>query len=189
MALTRWNPLTRWRDKQARRAKIDDIHGEIVAAARAPELYSVLGAPDDLDGRFEMIVLHAGLVLRRLGELGESGRPWAQQLVDRVFVGFDDALREMSIGDIGVSKRIKKMGDAFFGRSAVYLAALDAGNPQALAEALARNAYRGEVAADAPAPRLLAERISAAARALESVPLEAFEQGRFRFPKGQGAVL
>jgi cytochrome b pre-mRNA-processing protein 3 len=187
MAFTRWNPLTIWRDKRAHRLRIDEIHGEIVAAARATELYRVLGVPDDIDGRFEMVVVYAGLVLRRLGELGEPARPWAQDVVDRVFVSFDDALRELTYSDARVAKRIKAMAAAFFGRNAVYNAALAAGNPRALAEALARNVYRGRVAADAAAPRLLAERIFAAAHALEAADLETFATRRFHFREGQGA--
>ena len=188
MSFTRWNPLTIWRDKRAHRARIDEIHGEIVAAARAPELYTVLGVPDDIDGRFEMVVVYAGLVLRRLGELGEPARPWAQDVVDRVFVSFDDALRELTFSDARVAKRIKAMAEAFFGRSAVYHAALAVENPRVLAEALARNVYRGAVAADAPAPRLLAERIFAAARALEAADLETFAAGCVHFRESQGAV-
>ncbi|MGO9741156.1 MAG: ubiquinol-cytochrome C chaperone family protein [Roseiarcus sp.] len=184
MSLNRWNPLTRWRDRRAHQSKIDQIHGEIVAAARAPELYAVLGVPDDIDGRFEMIVVHAGLVLRRLGELGEPARPWAQDIVDRVFTGFEDALRELSISDVGVAKRMKAMASAFFGRIAVYHAALANENPEALAEALARNVYRGAVSGAEPAPRMLARRIFAGALALEGATLEAFTDGGFHFPRG-----
>jgi len=188
MPFARWNPLTIWRDKRTHRLKIDEIHGEIVAAARAPELYTVLGVPDDIDGRFEMVVVYAGLVLRRLGELGEPARPWAQDVVDRVFVGFDGALRELTFSDARVAKRIKAMAEAFFGRNAVYHAALAVENPRLLAAALARNVYRGQVAADAAAPRLLAERIFAASRALEAADLETFAAGHFHFGEGQGAV-
>ena len=141
------------------KAKVEEIHGEIVAAARAPELYAAFSAPDDLDGRFEMVVLHAGLLLRRLNDFGDAGRPLAQEIVDRLFVGFDDALREMSISDAGVRRRVRGFAEAFFGRSAVYHAALETGNARALAEALARNVYRGQVGADALGPRLLAERV------------------------------
>src|SRR5580692_1415191 len=105
--------LARWRARRANRILIDQIHGEIVAAARAPELYQDFAVPDDLDGRFEMVTLHAGLALRRLGALGPLGAAIAQDLVDCVFERFDDALREMAIGDAGVARRIKSMTAAF----------------------------------------------------------------------------
>ena len=98
--------LARWRARRANRILIDQIHGEIVAAARAPALFQDLTVPDDLDGRFEMVTLHSGLVLRRLSALGPIGAAISQDLVDYVFQSFEDALREMSIGDAGVANRM-----------------------------------------------------------------------------------
>ena len=188
MSFARWNLFDRWRARRERKARVEYIHGEIVAAARAPELFAAFLAPDDLDGRFEMVVLHAGLVLRRLGEFGEPGQPLAQDVVDRLFEGFDDALRELSISPDAVAKRVRKFAEAFFGRSAVYQAALDAGNARSLAEALARNVYRGQIGAEALGPRMLAERTLALARAFEAIDLQTFLEGRFHYPLGQGGM-
>ena len=66
-----------------------------MAAARRPELYEALGVPDRIDGRFELLTLHAGLVLRRLAALGGVADAIAQDLVNSVFAHFDDTLREM----------------------------------------------------------------------------------------------
>ena len=177
-----------WRARRAQKRRVDEIHGEIVAAVRAVELYAAFGVPDDLDGRFEMMTLHAGLVLRRLGEFGSAASPLAQDLVDRVFTGFDDALREISMSDVKVARRMKSMAEAFYGRNAVYYAALAADNRDALASALARNVYRGGVDAGALGPRLLAVRVMALAAAFETLPIEAFLDGRFRYPLGQGGL-
>ena len=169
----------RWRARRATRALIDQIHGEIVAAARAPALYTLCGVPDDLDGRFEMATLHADLLLRRLGQLGAADL--AQDVVDRVFEGFDDALREMSVSDVGVAKRMTKMAGAYFGRAGAYGPALEADDAEALAVALARNALRvGDTAT--PKARKLAERALATRRLLGETPLAAFLKGEFRYP-------
>ena len=168
-----------WRARRAARALIDQIHGEIVAAARAPALYTDCGAPDDLDGRFEMTVLHADLALRRLSELGAADL--AQELVDRVFEGFDDALREMAVSDVGVAKRMTKMAGAYFGRVQAYAPALDGEDPLALARLLARNALRVGDAIPPEALRL-AERTLDLKRRLGKIPLEAFVTGGFRYP-------
>src|ERR1700761_1948091 len=133
--------LAQWRARRASRAVIEQIRGEIVAAARRPELYESLGAPDRIDGRFELLTLHAGLVLRRLAALGGVADAIAQDLVDSLFSHFDDTLREMALSDIGVAKRLKAMGSAFYGRNAAYAAALDDGSSADLAAALARNVY------------------------------------------------
>src|SRR5271156_4899419 len=110
--------FAQWRSRRASKALIEQILGEIVAAARRPALYEALGAPDRLDGRFELLTLHAGLVLRPLMALGGLGDAIAQDLVNGVFTHFDDTLREIGHSDIGVSKRLKTMGAAFYGRNA-----------------------------------------------------------------------
>jgi len=173
-----------WRARRAARALIDQIHGEIVAAARAPALYADCGVPDDLDGRFEMATLHADLALRRLAELG--AKELAQELVDRLFEGFDDALRELSLSDVGVAKRMTRMAGAYYGRAGAYGPALEAQDAEALAVALARNALRAGDKAT-PAARRLAERALATQRRLAQLPLEAFLSGRFRYPAPEAA--
>jgi cytochrome b pre-mRNA-processing protein 3 len=169
-----------WRARRAARALIDHIHGEIVAAARAPALYRDCGVPDDLDGRFEMTTLHADLLLRRLGEL--KATDMAQDLVDRVFEGFDDALREMAVSDVGVAKRMTKMAAAYFGRAGAYGPALQAADADALAAALARNALRAGDAAPPEAARRLAARALATQGLLAETPLAAFMNRGFRYP-------
>ena len=114
--------FAQWRARRASKALIEQIQGEIVAAARRPALYAALGAPDRIDGRFELLTLHAGLVLRRLAALGGVADAIAQDLVDGLFAHFDDTLREMGFSDIAVAKRLKTMGSAFYGRNAAYAA-------------------------------------------------------------------
>src|SRR5690606_27298163 len=90
-------------------------------------------------GRFEMVALHMLLVQRRLrGEAG-AAPDIAQVLTDDFFVDLDHSLRELGIGDLGVPKRMKRLARMFYGRTRAYGDALDAGDPAALAAALARN--------------------------------------------------
>ena len=173
-----------WRARRANRLLIDQIHGEIVAAARAPALYQQAGVADTIEGRFEMVVLHAALLVRRLLALGPQGAEMAQELVDRVFRGFEDALREMAIGDAGVARRIKTMAGDFAGRSRAYAAALDSGDEAGLAAALARNVYGAPTSP--PEAIRLARRVAAAAAALDQARYEDFAAGRFRFPPAEG---
>ena len=176
--------FARWRARRANRARIEDIHGEIVAVARDVALYRDFGVPDDLDGRFEAIVLYAGLLLRRLRQFGPAGEDLAQDTIDRVFEGFEDAVREMAIGDAGVRKRMKAMASSFFGRNQTYHAAIDAFDREALALALSRTLYR---VSDAKAPRAdaLAARAFAVAAAFDRLDLSAFTEPGFRYPQGE----
>ena len=133
--------FARWRARRASRAVIEQILGEIVAAARRPALYQALQAPDRIDGRFELLTLHAGLVLRRLKALGGLADAIAQELVNSVFLHFDDTLREMGLVGYRRVEAAEGDGRAFYGRNAAYAAALDEGSAARLAEALARNVY------------------------------------------------
>ena len=177
--------LARWRARRASKDLIELILAEIVAAARRPALFETLETPDRIDGRFELLTLHAGLVLRRLTAIGGLADDIAQELVNSVFTHFDDTLREMAISDVGVSKRLKTMAAAFYGRNSAYAAALDSGSRDELAAALARNVYGARDPNGAPKAAALADYVLCLDDALELTPIEAFATGRFRFPDGR----
>ena len=125
----------------ANRAVIRDLHGRIVAAARQPALYAEYGVPDTLEGRVELVTLHAMLMLRALRGAPGPGPQMAQNVADAVFADFDAALREMGVGDVSIPKRISRLAADFVGRCAAYETALaDPGNT-ALEAALARNIF------------------------------------------------
>lgn len=176
--------FAQWRARRASKEVIEQILGEIVAAARRPALYEALGAPDRINGRFELLTLHAGLVLRRLSALGGVADAIAQDLVNGIFAHFDDTLREMGLTDIAVARRLKAMGSAFYGRNAAYAAALDGDSIVDLAAALARNVYGAAGPEAAPKAEALARHVALLDSGLVSIPIEAFTTGRFRFPPG-----
>lgn len=93
----------------------------IGAQARQPVFFAKLGVPDTIDGRFDLVVLHAWLVLERLREQGM--KDVSQGLIDMLFASFDESLRDLGVGDIGIGHRVKKMADAFYGRLSAYGAA------------------------------------------------------------------
>ncbi len=123
-------------------------------------------------------------MLRRLAALGGVADAIAQDLVDGLFAHFDDTLREMGFSDIAVAKRLKTMGSAFYGRNAAYAAALADGSAAGLAAALARNVYGLEGREAGPKAEALARHIASLDAALAAIPIEAFTEGRFRFPPG-----
>ncbi|MEP0322310.1 MAG: ubiquinol-cytochrome C chaperone family protein [Alphaproteobacteria bacterium] len=135
------------------------LYGAIVAQARMPALYRDIGVADTVDGRFESVVLHMVLVLRRLGAGDEQMRAIGQTVFDQFCTEMDRSLREMGIGDLAVPKRMRTIGEVFYGRSAAFDTALVEGNAAALAESLARNipaAEGREVAAGALAAYMIA---------------------------------
>jgi len=123
------------------RGTIEAIYGMIVTQAREPLFYQDLGVPDTVDGRFDLLLLHLWMVLRRLRQVTD-GVELGQALFDHFCADMDDNLREMGVGDLAVPKRMQAFGEAFYGRSAAYdLAVTD--NREALAQALCRNILEG----------------------------------------------
>lgn len=118
------------------------LYGAIVAQARQPAFYAELGVPDSLEGRFEMLLLHLTLVSRRLmrKEDGEA-RAAGQAAFDLFCADMDGSLRELGVGDLSVPRRMREMGEAFFGRSAAYEAALSAASLEAMTDAIRRNVW------------------------------------------------
>jgi cytochrome b pre-mRNA-processing protein 3 len=128
-----------------------ELYGQAVAAAREPGFYALLGVPDTLDGRFDIVGLHVFLLIRRLGALPAPGPALAQAVFDAMFNDMDVNLREMGVGDLSVGKRVRAMWEAFHGRSAAYGGALETGDAALLATALERNVWRGGPAGPAAA--------------------------------------
>lgn len=147
---------------------VERLHADIVAAVRRPEFYTDYGVADTFEGRFELLTLHAGLALKRLNDAEAPGPALAQHLVDTIFRHLDAGLREMGVGDLAVPKRMKKLAEAFLGRSAAYDLALREGE-QALAAALLRNMFDGRGAANAMARYGLAAHLRMNEASLEAL--------------------
>jgi len=114
------------------------LYDGLVSRARQPVFFRDFAVADTIDGRFDMVALHAWLVLSVLKAGGQEDA--AQGLTDVIFTGFDEALREQGAGDMGISRKLKAFADGFYGRLAAYEAAVDA---DVLAAAIAKNLYRG----------------------------------------------
>jgi cytochrome b pre-mRNA-processing protein 3 len=169
------------RDPQA--ASITALYGAIVAQARHPGFYLDYGVPDTPEGRFDMIVLHLALVCRRLGRAEGADRGPARTLSQAVFDMFccdmDHNLREMGVGDLGVPKKMQKLGEAFYGRLDAYDRTLAVAGDEELAAALCRNVLGA--GAPAAAPRLAAYVRTAAGR-LDGCAIAGLGSGQFGFP-------
>jgi cytochrome b pre-mRNA-processing protein 3 len=130
------------KSRAASRGTIGAIYGMIVTQAREPLFYRDLGVPDTVDGRFDLLVMHLWMVLRRFKSI-EGSENLAQALFDHFCDDMDANLREMGVGDLTVPKRMQAFGEAFYGRAAAYDRALASG-PEALAQALDKNVLNGE---------------------------------------------
>ena len=141
------------------RGTIEAIYGMIVTQAREPIFYRDLGVPDTVNGRFDLLLLHLWLLLRRLRTV-QGATELSQALFDRFCEDMDDNLREMGIGDQTVPKRMRAFGEAFYGRVQAYDQAVEGGG-EALALAICKNILNG-------AGMDQAQRLAAYARAAEA---------------------
>jgi cytochrome b pre-mRNA-processing protein 3 len=159
------------------RGTIKAIYGMIVTQAREPLFYRDLGVPDTVNGRFDLLVLHLWMVLRRLRSM-EGGTGLSQALFDRFCDDMDANLREMGVGDLTVPKRMQAFGEAFYGRVAAYDLALAAGE-EPLAQALCKNILNGAQIENA---RRLAVYVEAVVAALTGLDEAALQNGSWEFP-------
>jgi cytochrome b pre-mRNA-processing protein 3 len=162
------------------RGTIETIYGMIVTQAREPLFYRDLGVADTVNGRFDLLLMHLWLVLRRLRAIeGDSGL--SQALFDHFCTDMDDNLREMGVGDLTVPKRMQAFGEAFYGRTAAYDLALKDGR-EALAMALCKNILNGEGIDHA---RRLAAYAELAIATLDGLDQAMLTSGSWQFPSPQ----
>ncbi len=163
----------------ARPDTISTLYGTIVAQARLPVFYQDYAVPDTVNGRFDVLVLHVSAVIERLS--GEpSLRDVGQGLFDRFWQDMDHNLREMGVGDLAVPKRMRSLGEAFYGRAGAYRDALAHDDQRALVDALIRNIY-GEGAAEG-APDRLAVYLRRLVQELAVQEAAVLARGTLRFP-------
>jgi cytochrome b pre-mRNA-processing protein 3 len=125
----------------------DRLYALAVSQARHPAFYARMGVADRIDARFELYTLHVLILAQRLRDEGEEGAEAGQALFDAYVSALDHALRELGVGDISVGKKMRKLGEALYGRMTAYEGPLRAGDRQALATALARNVFESDQAA------------------------------------------
>ncbi|MSP20708.1 MAG: ubiquinol-cytochrome C chaperone [Alphaproteobacteria bacterium] len=156
------------------------LYFALLAQARLPAFYGSLGVPDTIDGRFDMVALHAALAFRRLRSLG--GRD-ADVLSDATFdimtADLERSIRELGVGDAGVARRVKTMARAFYGRAQAYERAL--AGTESLEDALRRNVFGTVVADDATVARLT-DYVRRAAAGADRQSLDDLKAGHAGFP-------
>jgi cytochrome b pre-mRNA-processing protein 3 len=174
------------------KGSIHVLYGAIVAQARSPAFYTSYGVPDTMDGRFELIVLHLVLVLHRLAREEEAGagRGPAGAVGQRLFDAFcrdlDDNLREMGVGDLAVPKKMRRFGEAFYGRLGAYRAALAATDERELEKVLGRNIF--EIAGTDARAVQLARYARATARQLDAEEAAVLLAGNLALPSPESFV-
>ena len=119
------------------------VYRAIVAQSRQPVFYAQWGVPDTVTGRFDVLCLHMGLVFRRLSGGGKAATDFSQALFDLFFKDMDRNLREMGAGDLAVPKKIRNMGNLFYGLMTNLNEAMERGDRPEVEAVLQRNLFDG----------------------------------------------
>src|SRR5579875_3062230 len=151
------------------------------AQARNPVFYRSFGVPDTPEGRFELYTLHVLLVLHRLKAQGPRATETGQGLFDAFLRSLDDGLREMGVGDLSVGKKMRKLGEAIYGRVKNFDAALARlPDEEPLRALIARTVYAGAETAHAGE---LAAYAARSAAALAEQDLAQLLEGHLHWPE------
>jgi cytochrome b pre-mRNA-processing protein 3 len=164
--------------KNTATAPVYAVYNAIVAQSRQPRFYADWLVPDTVTGRFDMISLHMALLFRRLRAETGAQKEFSQAVFDLFFKDMDRSLREMGVGDLGVPKRIQKMGNIFFGLLAAMNEAMDRNDQGALQDVLVRNIFDG---ATGPHIEALAAYLLSQDRFLAGQPAGAITGGKVNF--------
>lgn len=174
--------FTWFKQRAARRHNAQELYQLAMEQSRRPVFYTGWGIADTMDGRFDLISLHVILMTLRLSALDGEGRKMSQDLFDAMFRRISIDLREVGVGDVGMSKRMQKMMKAFNGRAHAYALALAEDGDAALELAIVRNLFRSEGEAIPPATPKVAGYIRECHAMLESLPLDVFKSAGVQFP-------
>lgn len=153
------------------------LYAAVVAKAREPHWYLEGGAPDTLDGRFDMVAAVLAMVMLRIeaeppGDMAAAAL--STDVTERFVDDMDAQVRQIGFGDIVVGKHVGRMMGMLGGRLGAYRAAMATGD---LSEPLIRNLWRG----DAPAPAAstyVSTQLQRLHAGLSDVPLSALREGR-----------
>ncbi|MGI9520174.1 MAG: ubiquinol-cytochrome C chaperone family protein [Hyphomicrobiaceae bacterium] len=102
-----------------------NLYGSIVTQVRQPYFYRVLGLPDTINARYELLVMHLSIVLEALnlgGSVKDADRV-RRALVEHFVADMDDTMRELAVGDTSVPRKVKKLAAGLMDRSRDYASA------------------------------------------------------------------
>lgn len=153
------------------------LYRAVVAAARRPEPYAAWQVPDDVAGRFEMVILHCLVLARALAALGEPGQRLAQALADTLFADMEPSLRELGVADQSIGRQLLKLAETYLARAQGLDPLWEGGDDAAFDALLRRNVFAGREV-DAGSVAALRRYLRAQARHVRAQAGDALLAGR-----------
>lgn len=171
--------LTWLKRKFDNRRTARSLYGSIVTQSRQPAFYADFGMPDTAEGRFEMLVLHMVLAMRRLSQGADEDLQRA--LTETFVIDMDDNMREMTVGDLAVPRHVKRAVAVLHDRHTLYGKGLDTPDPNVLAGAVSTRlgGLKGAEGLDTAA---VCAYLRDAARVLAATPVGKLFDGEIKWP-------
>ncbi len=163
--MKKWSKILKFGGYRKKNASV--VYEKIITQSRSKQFYEFLDIPDTFDGRFELMVLHAFLVVRRLKD-SKKKLKFGRDIMTLLFDNFDLSLREVGVGDMGIGKKIKLMADSFYGRAFAYEEALK-DDGELLEQTLNRNVFKKDERNKSKSLKMLADYIRKEALAIEKL--------------------
>lgn len=123
--------------KRVLKEKGKALYKTLLAGALNADLYEAGIGEDTFEGRFEQVALHGALLMRALRECDQ--RDVSEALYEEIFAGLDHAYRETGVGDSSISRKVRKLGERFYGMARGLDSALEDQTDADLAAFVARN--------------------------------------------------
>jgi cytochrome b pre-mRNA-processing protein 3 len=161
---------------------VQSLYIESVKQSRQTDFYLNLEVADTVEGRFDMIILHMFIIMRRLKAESEKTEKFSQALFDLLFMDMDQNLRELGVGDMGLARRVPKMAEAFYGRIKAYEEGLGITDDQdaMLKSALDRNLYRNTTVSE-ESLSAMAHYLRSEINALDNISVDTLMKGQISF--------
>jgi cytochrome b pre-mRNA-processing protein 3 len=171
--------------RQAERQAAHRLYRALVNQARSQRFFCELGVPDTPEGRFEIVGLHAALLLRRLRSEGAAGQALGQALFDLMFDDMDASLRELGVGDLSVGRQVKRLAGQFYARLAALDQVIGPGAASLVEPVLRANVWHGGPPPSAAQVAALAEHLIACERRLGGQSGCALLRGEVTFARAE----
>ncbi len=157
------------------------IYDRIIAQSRNPIFYTNMGVPDDLNGRYNMIVIHLLIFFTSIKNYdGNDARELRQNIFVRFIREMETMVRDFGLEEEHVEPEIRNITNLCLKQIEAYENAAINGGKEALSREILDQFRRthGDTSIDADA---LAEYILDSVANIQAQPLDAILKGQMEF--------
>jgi cytochrome b pre-mRNA-processing protein 3 len=165
------------------------IYDKVVAQSRNPVFYTDIGVPDDLSGRYDMLVIHLLILVVALKKFEEDHASELRQHVLQSFtLEMDAIVRDLGMAEGHVEQEVRKIMDLCARQMIAYESAIANGDKKALSNEIV-SAFKSANEDSEVNGRVLSEYVFNSISSFQAQPISLISEGRIEFPEivAQGA--